>query len=194
MYTNNQTGLEEEKVLSPYGKLIKNWGYCASFELSQYQEGLRMVEIKSPIEVNVLFHSKDQSNIPIELSTQVRFDGKHEVTVTVDKTIDVNQNDKPRYNPDDHGGKMYGDYDYTVLNKMFLERFNCTTPFIPQQFRDEGEICLNRTVGKTIHTILRQRSASFNPNMFKENYHSIPPCVYHTFSVQQSRTDGTSVV
>ena len=153
-----------------------------------------MVNIRSPIDVNILFHDKEQSNIPLELSAKIRLDGNHEVFVTVEKTIDVAQKKKPCYNSKDHGGEIYGDYDFKVLNKMFLERFNCTTPFIPRQFRKEGEICLNRTVGKTIHTILRQRSASFNPNMFKENYHSIPPCVYHTFSVQQSRTDGTSVV
>ena len=191
--SDSKAGLGGETILKPYGKLMNKWGLCASYDLKDYQKHLRTVEIKSPVSVDVLFHGKEHSNIPIELSTRVRFDGHHEVLVTIDKTIDVNQPDKPCYDPADHEGEPYGEHDYRQLNKIILARFNCTTPFIPQQFRAGDEICTNPSIGKNVHLMLEEMSASFNPNIFKENFHSLPPCVYHTFSVQQTRTDGTKL-
>ena len=166
------------------------WGRCASYYLKDYQKQLNYVFIKSPVEVDVVFHSKEQSSIPIELSTRLRFDGDHTVQVSVEKTIDVDQEKKPCYDPEKHQGETYGDYDYKRLNNKFLEQFNCTTPFIPPQFRNGGEICLNQTIAKKIHILLRQSSASLTANMWKEDYHSIPPCVYHTYNIQHLRSDG----
>ena len=96
------------------------WGRCASYDLEDYQKQLNYVFIKSPVEVDVVFHSKEQSSIPIELSTRLRFDGDHTVQVTVEKTIDVDQKEKPCYDPKKHQGEAYGDYDYKLLNKNSL--------------------------------------------------------------------------
>ena len=189
-YTDNKTGLGENKILKPYGSLMNSWGKCASYDLKDYEKQLRYVEIHSPVEVDIIFHGKEHSNIPMELSTRLRFDGNHNVLITVDKTIDISQSDKPCYDPEKHEGEAYGDYDFKLLNKRFLDQFNCTSPFISPKFRKGGEICLNTTSGRMIHEILRQTSASFNPNMWKANYHSIPPCVYHTYKVQQTRSEG----
>ena len=188
LYTDINTGLPKSSILKPYGRLMYHWGKCASYDLKDYEEQIRHVIIKTPLKVDVILHRKDQSSIPKELSMKQRFDGNHEVTVTVEKTIDVTQLKKPCYKPEDHNGETYNELDYKLLNKIIMQRFNCTSPFIPSEFRTGSEICLKPN--RSLHTFIESSSASFCTIMWKKNYHSIPPCVYHTYSAQETRTEG----
>ena len=189
--TDNGREIGTDILLKPYGTLMYQWGKCASYDLGDNPGHLRRVKIKSPVEVDVIFHNKDQSSIPKELSTRLRFDGTHHIEVTVEKTIDVNQNKKkPCYKPEENHGETYGKHDYMLLNKKIVGRFNCTTPFIPSEFRNGAEICLNKSAGILIHQFLKYSSASFSTNMWNKNYHSIPPCIYHTYTTQETKIEG----
>ena len=188
--TNRETGLAKTTTLKPDEKLSYNKGKCASYDLEDYRKQLRVVKIRSPVNVDIFFHSKEQSSIPREISARQRFDGSHEIDVTVEKTIDVNQLKKPCYKPEDHNGETYGEHDYKLMNKMIVERFNCTTPFILPEFRNGTEICLKKDVGLLVQQFLQSSSASFSPNMWTNDYHFIPPCEYHTYTTQETRYEG----
>ena len=192
-------GKEQSEVvyqhLKPYGTLWYKWGKCASYDISDHDKELEVKEVRitSPVKVDVILHSKDQSSIPLELSTLLRFDSSHEIQVTVEKTIDVYQAKKPCYKPEDHGGETYGEHDYKLLSKTIMEKFNCTTPFIPSEYRNGSEICSNKNTGRRVHQFLRSTSASLVPNMWRDSYHSIPPCVYHTYNIHETKTEGKSI-
>ena len=190
-YLKKAEDKEITKHLKPYGNLWIEWGKCASYELVNAQEPLRVMSvwIKSPLEIKVFLHSKDQSNTPRELSISALFVSQHKIQVSVEKTIDISQTKKPCYNPEDHAGETYGEYDYKLLNKKIIEKFNCTTPFIPSKYRNGSKICSNAN-GSRVHGFLRSTSASLSPNMWADDYHSIPPCVYHTYTMQETKTQG----
>ena len=147
------------------------------------------VLIESPVEIKVFLHSKGQSNIPRELSISALFVSLHKIQVSVEKTIDIYQTKKPCYNPEDHEGETYGDYDYKLLNNKIIEKFNCTTPFIPSKYRNGSKICSNEK-GSSVYEFFKSTSASLSPNMWADDYHSIPPCVYHTYTMQETKTQG----
>ena len=161
------------------------WTKCANFDLEKYSKELTQVSIKSPAEVLVIVHSKDQITIPRELSAVYTFDGSHIVDVTIDKTIDLNQKKKPCYDVSENNGKGFGENEYELLMKIIMERFNCTTPFIPAEFRKGSEICGNEKTMKLVHDLIDLSLSSNAPVIWKSNYFSIPPCVYHTYTVQE---------
>ena len=169
-----------------------NWGKCASYDLEDLGKGqkARRIYITSPVEVQVILHSKEQTSIPLELSTQMRLDGRHEVMVGVKKTIDVNQKRKPCYIPEDHDGESYGEHDYKLLNKIISDKFNCTTPYIPKDYRNGSKICTDETVGKKVHRLFKRALVGLNTNIWMEDFYSIPPCVYHTYKTEKTRKDG----
>ena len=183
--TNAETGLREDTLLKPYQSPINNWGKCASYDLEKHSKELTKVAIRSPLDVYVIFHSKDQLSIPKELSTKETLEGFHLIDVTIDKTIDLKQDDKPCYDTSEHSGESYGEHEYKLLTSRTMERFNCTTPFIPAEFRNGSNICLNQTAASLVHEFLQYSSSSFVTNMWKSNYYSIPPCVYHTYTVAE---------
>ena len=78
-YTNKNTILPTDTVLKPYKPLMYHWGKCASYDLKDYEEQIRFVTIESPVEVDVIVHSKEQSSIPQELSIQQRLDASHNI-------------------------------------------------------------------------------------------------------------------
>ena len=107
------------------------------------------VTITSPVQLYVILHSKDQISIPRELALYKRFDnvgGKNVVEINVEKTIDLNQKDKPCYDPAEHNNVGFGEHSYRVLSEKIVEKFNCTTLFIPEDFRKGIKICGNNTL------------------------------------------------
>ena len=129
--THSETGLAKVTLLKPFRTTINNWSKCASYDLKEQREQLTKIEIRTPVDVAVYFHSKDQLTMPKELRARIYFGGFHSIEVTEEKTIDLNQNEKPCYNVEENGGKNYGEHEYEVLMAKFLEKFNCTTFFYP---------------------------------------------------------------
>ena len=184
--TNSKTGLAEITLLKPFWTTIHAWSKCASYELENHKEHMTKVEIRTPADVVLFFHSKDQLTMPKELTSRIYFDGSHSLAVTEEKTIDLNQNDKPCYNVEENGGKNFGEHEYEILSMKILEKFNCTTLFIPVEFRKDSEICLNETTAKMVHEYIKYSSSMYATSMWKSNFYSIPPCVYHTFTIEQA--------
>jgi hypothetical protein len=176
--------LPEIYSLKPYRTTIHNWGKCASYEFENHTEDLTKVEIRSPADVTVFLHSKDQLSIPKELSVRTFFNGYHSIEVTVEKTIDLNKERKPCYDNNDHGNESYGEHEFNLLVKKIMEKFNCSTPFIPPEFRKGSPICQNQTTANLVHGFLKYSSSAFMTNMWKSSYYSVPPCVYHKFSAE----------
>ena len=165
---------------------INNFCRCATYELENHKEQLTKVEIKSPVDVYVIFHSKEQISIPKELSARKTFEGYHNIEVTIQKTINLNQKEKHCYNPADNGGISFGMHEYQLLMKRIMKNFNCTTPFIPDKYRKDSDICLNQTTLEKVHEFLKFSSSSFVSNMWKSNYYGIPPCVYTTYAIDEA--------
>ena len=87
------------------------------------------------MDVWVIIHNREQVSIPKELAAYIRFDGRHVVEVTVEKTVNLDQKENPCYYPAQHENVTFGDHNYKIMAKIVLEKFNCTTPYIPAQFR-----------------------------------------------------------
>ena len=90
---------------------------------------------------------------------------------------------------EENGGNNYGDHEYEVLMKQILEKFICTTLFIPAEIRKDFKICLNETTANTIHEYMKYSCSAYSTSMWKSNFYTIPPCVYHTFSIERD-VDG----
>ena len=90
---------------------------------------------------------------------------------------------------EENGGKNYGEQKYEVLMAKILEKFKCTTLFIPAEIRKDSEICQNEKTAKMIHEYLKYSSSAYSTNMWKSNFYTIPPCVYHTFTIERT-VDG----
>jgi hypothetical protein len=187
--THSETGLAKVTLLKPFRTTIHYWGKCASYELSKQREQLTKVEIRTPLDVAVFFHSKDQVIMPKELRARIYLGGFDSIEVTEEKTIDLNKKEKPCYNVEENGGKTYGDHEFEVLMTKILEKFNCTTLFIPAQIRKDSEICLNETTANMVHEYMKYSSSAYSTGMWKSNFYTLPPCVYNTFSIEKS-VDG----
>ena len=138
--THSETGLAKVTLLKPFRTTINDWSKCASYDLKEQREQLTKIEIRTPVDVAVYFHSKDQLTMPKDLRARIYFGGYHSIKVNKEKTIDLNLNEKPCYNVEENGGKNYGEHEYEVLMAKFLEKFNCTTFFIPAEIRKDSEI------------------------------------------------------
>ena len=112
--THSETGLAKVTLLKPFRTTIHYWSKCASYELNEQREQLTKVEIRTPLDVAVFFHSKDQVIMPKELRARIFFGGYHSIEVTEEKTIDLNQNTKPCYIVEENGGKIYGLIKYEI--------------------------------------------------------------------------------
>ena len=176
--------------MKPSKTLWNTWGKCASFDLEDFKKSLRFVKIESPIEVDVVIHSKEHSSIPLELSTTIRLESRHVVNINVEKTIDIYQDKKPCYRPEDNKGDTYGDHEYKLLQHKIMDQFNCTTPFIPSEYRNGSKICSKAEKGERVNMFFKLYSSSLNFNMWSQDHHSIPPCVYHTFTAKDLKTEG----
>ena len=175
-----------EVRLEPYMSRIHYWGKCVSFNLESYKDALARVQILSPKTVTVYIHNERSSSISKELSTRRFFRSYQILDVTVAKTIDLNREAKPCYDPKDYNGKNYGKHEYENLEKKIMERFNCTTPIIPKEIRQEDPICLVQKIGRKVHHFLKASASFFLTNIWSENFHSLPPCVYHTHSFKET--------
>ena len=169
-----------EVDLEPYMSRIHSWGKCVSFKLDSYKDALVKVKIRSPKKVTVYIHNEETFSISKELSTRRYFSVFQTIEVTVAKTIDLNQRTKPCYDPKDYDGKNYGKHEFEQLEKKIMEKFKCTTPFIPKEVREGDPICTDQKVGKLVHTFLESSASFLSTNIWSEHFHSLPPCVYHT--------------
>ena len=176
--SNNST---YRKILAPY-----RWTYCASYNLQAHAEGLIKVGVESPMDVWVIIHNRDQITIPKELAAYIRFDAYHVVEVTVEKTVDLDQKQKPCYDPAQHNNVTYGDHNYEILAKILIEKFNCTTPFIPAQFRNGSKLCETRTMLSKVHWFMMYSSSSFATNLWSSTYYTHPPCIYQSYMAQET--------
>ena len=66
-------------------------GKCASYELNKQRKQLTKVEIRTPVDVAVYFHSKDKLTMPKDHRALIYYGGYHSIKVTEEKTIDLNQ-------------------------------------------------------------------------------------------------------
>ena len=147
------------------------------------------VWITSPVQVYVILHSKEQISIPKELAVYKRFEepaGKNVVEVTVEKTVDLDQKNRPCYDPAKNNNVSFGEHDYRVLAHKIMEKFNCTTLFIPEEFRLGAEICKNETRLYHVHQFIQYSSSSHATNLWTSNYYTIPPCTYHKYTVHDT--------
>ena len=179
----------DRKTLNPY-----LWSHCASYDLQDHAKGLVKVFIKSPVQVYVILHSKDQISIPKELAVYKRFEnlgGKRVVEVDVEKTIDLDQKNKPCYSPADNNNVSFGAHSYTVLSQKILEEFNCTTLYIPEEFRKGAKICDNETALALVHQFIMYSSSSLATNLWMSDYYTNPPCLSQMYTIQETiRTEG----
>ena len=128
-------------------------------------------------------------SIPKELAVYKRFEepaGKNVVEVTVEKTVDLDQKDRPCYDPAENNNVSFGEHDYQILAQKIREKFNCTTLFIPEKFRSGAEICKNETGLYEVHQFLQYSSSSHATNLWTADYYTIPPCVYHKYTVHDT--------
>ena len=181
---------QSQKLIKPYGTVLNmKRGKCASYKIesSSSSSMVTSVEIRSPIEVSVVFHSRDQSSAPMELSSQVIFARTHYITVEVEKSIDVNHDKKPCYDPKEHQGVSYEEYTLTLLSKMIDKNFNCTTPVIPKKYRIGTNICTNPSHGEKVHQFLSSYAPTYSGIMWNDQYDFLPPCVYHKYNIKDVR-------
>ena len=113
--THSETGLAKVTLLKPFRTTINDWSKCASYDLKEQREQLTKIEIRTPVDVAVYFHSKDQLTMPKELRACIYYSGYHSIEVTKEKTINLNQNNLYCYNVEEHGGKNYGEHEYDIL-------------------------------------------------------------------------------
>ena len=69
--------------------------------------------------------------------------------------------------------------------------FNCTSPFVPQVYRDGADICRNESDGRLVHGYMLTSTGRFSTNMWRQDYFFMPPCTYNTYNYIQ--TDGKKV-
>ena len=138
------------------------------------------------MDVQVIIHNRDQITIPKELAAYIRFDGRHVVEVTVVKTLNLDQKQNHCYCPAQHNSVTFGDHNYKVLAKILMEKFNCTTPFIPAQFRINSKLCETRSTLNKVHWFMMYSSSSFATNLWSSTYYTDPPCVYHSYTAQET--------
>ena len=87
------------------------WARCATYDLTHHSKSLLRVEVHSPVSVYVIFHDKDQISLPRELSAYQLFDKQHVIEVTIEKTIDLNQKEKPCYDTSENDNESFGEHD-----------------------------------------------------------------------------------
>ena len=162
------------------------WARCASYDLKNSTKGLVKVIIRSPVSVHVIFHSKEQVSIPKELASYKKYDAYHVIELDVEKTIDLNQVGNPCYEPSENNNVGFGEYDYRLLMQKIITKFNCTTPYIPAEFRNGSKICQNETTTNKVHELMKYSSSAQATNLWMSDYYSVPPCVYHQYSMQET--------
>ena len=147
-----------------------------------------MVKITSPVDVEIIFHGPDQAYIPLELSTPLIFDGKHKVSVKVEKTVNLNLARNPCYAPEDNKGKPYWEHNYEILNKNIIDLFNCTSPIIPLKFRGNGNVlCHGKELGIKVHDYIKSTSTSFTATIWSKDSYTVPPCTYYKYHVKEQK-------
>ena len=162
------------------------WSRCASYDLENVTKGLIKVVIKSPVDVYVIFHSKDQSTIPKELASYKKYEGYHVLELDVMKTVELNQEGKPCYEPSENDNVGFAEHNYKLLMKEIMTTYNCTTPYIPAEFRIGSKVCQNETLNSKVHELIKYSSSRHATNLWMADYYSDPPCVYQTYSMQQT--------
>ena len=184
------------KLWNPlYRKIINTylWSRCASYDLKNITKGLVKVVIRSPLSVYVIFHSKDQLSIPKELASYKKYEGYHVIELSVMKTIDLNQEGKPCYEPSENNDVGFGEHDYKLLMNKIMTKYNCTTPYIPAEFRKGSKICQNTTMNSKVHELIKYSSSTHATNLWMADYYSDPPCVYQSYSMRETiRGEGKS--
>ena len=63
-----------------------------------------------------------------------------------------------------------------------MNKFGCTSPFIPLAFRYGAEICTNSTRGRQVHKHMMTETGRFSTIMWMKDYYFMPPCSYNTFA------------
>ena len=162
------------------------WTRCATYDLTNHSKSLLRVEVRSPVSVYVIFHDKDQISLPRELSAYQLFDKQHVIEVTIEKTIDLNQKEKPCYYTSENDKESFGEHDYKLLINKIMQKFECTTLYIPAEFINGSKICQNSTTTNLVHEFMKYSSPTFATNLWTSDYYSPPPCVYHKYSVDQT--------
>ena len=52
-------------------------------------------------------------------------------------------------------GDDYDGYIMRTVEGQVMERFNCTTPYFPRQYRKGHPICQNTTVGRRVYNFIK---------------------------------------
>ena len=120
-----------------------------------------------------------------ELSAYQLFDKLHVIEVTIEKTIDISQKQKPCYDAFEKH-ESFGEHDYKLLMNKIMKKFQCTTLYIPAEFINGSKICQNSTTTNLVHEFMKYSSPTFATNLWTSDYYSPPPCVYHKYSVDQT--------
>ena len=162
------------------------WTRCASYDLKNNTKGLVKVIIRSPVSVYVIFHSKDQVSIPKELASYKKYSAYHVIELDVEKSMNLNQAGNLCYEPSENHNVGFGEYDYRLLMKKIMTKFNCTTMYIPEEFRIDAKICQNETTTNQVHELMRYSSSTHATNLWMSDYYSVPPCVYHKYSMKET--------
>ena len=105
--------------------------------------------------------------------------------ITVSKSMNLDTDSRPCYDGDD-----YTDQEYLKLGQIIKEKFQCTSPFIPEHLRLGLSICQDNKMGRMVMEFIRSNVGHINPNMWRSDYYFIPPCTFYEFTLRETYRDS----
>ena len=73
----------------------------------------------------------------------------------------------------------YHKLEFSTIGEIFSEKFNCSSPILPKQYRGGLEICKNVTFGKMTNNFFKYKTGLFSTNVWSTDYYLPPPCEYY---------------
>ena len=129
--------------ITPVKTTTRLFGKCATYDLDSEKSQLNRIKIRSPLDIIVLLHDKNQQNIHrelsifyhlqglklilhIKLSKHIYFLGDHNIRVSLSKTSALNTVSRPCYE-----GNDFGHQEYLRLVQLVKEGFTSLRDHYP---------------------------------------------------------------
>ena len=104
------------------------------------------------------------------------FSAKHIIDVRVSKKEDLNTVSTPCYD-----GDHFIQAESEKIGLALRNNFNCTSPFIPDNYKQGMQLCKNASIGKMAQNFIKS-TGLFSTNMWKKDYFFLPPCKYFSYN------------